>query len=112
MPTVFTWAQGGDGAKDFGSMANVGYAGLTLVIILAISRLFQGAISRLFILIGIVIGTVVAVLLNLLFNELRAGNKPGASVFEAGESSLDRLGETLVDDIETRRRGGRDAAEA
>lgn len=61
MPTAFTWAQGGDGAKDFGSMANVGYAGLTLVIILAISRLFQGAISRLSILIGIVIGTIVTV---------------------------------------------------
>ncbi|WP_026454180.1 nucleobase:cation symporter-2 family protein [Saccharomonospora iraqiensis] len=62
MPVAFTWAQGGDGAEDFGSMANIGYAGLTLVIILAISKLFQGAISRLSILIGLVIGTLIATL--------------------------------------------------
>lgn len=62
MPVAFTWARGGDGADDFGSMANIGYAGLTLVIILAISRLFQGAISRLSILIGLVIGTLIATL--------------------------------------------------
>ncbi|WP_019819335.1 nucleobase:cation symporter-2 family protein [Saccharomonospora saliphila] len=62
MPVAFTWAQGGDGADDFGSMTNIGYAGLTLLIILVISRLFQGAISRLSILIGLVIGTVIATL--------------------------------------------------
>ncbi|WP_019812271.1 nucleobase:cation symporter-2 family protein [Saccharomonospora halophila] len=62
MPVAFTWARGGDGAEDFGSMANIGYAGLTLVIILAISKLFQGAISRLSILIGLVIGTLIATL--------------------------------------------------
>ncbi|NIH83279.1 nucleobase:cation symporter-2 family protein [Amycolatopsis granulosa] len=61
MPTAFTWAQGGDGAKDLGSVSNIGLAALTLVVILVISRLFQGALSRLSILIGIVIGTVVAV---------------------------------------------------
>ncbi|WP_369133498.1 nucleobase:cation symporter-2 family protein [Modestobacter sp. I12A-02662] len=60
MPVAFTWAQGGAGAADFGSMGNIGFAGLTLLIILVISRFFQGAISRLSILIGIVIGTVVA----------------------------------------------------
>src|SRR3712207_2654520 len=60
MPVAFTWAQGGAGAEDFGSMGNVGLAGLTLLVILVISRLFQGAVSRLSILIGIVVGTVVA----------------------------------------------------
>nr|WP_183320880.1 nucleobase:cation symporter-2 family protein [Flexivirga oryzae] len=61
MPTAFTWCMGGDsGAKDFGSPANIGFAGLTLLIIVLISRLFQGAISRLSILIGMVIGTIVA----------------------------------------------------
>jgi NCS2 family nucleobase:cation symporter-2 len=63
MPVAFTWAQGGAGAPDFGSMGNIGLAGLTLVVILAISRLFQGAVSRLSILLGIVVGTVVAALL-------------------------------------------------
>jgi NCS2 family nucleobase:cation symporter-2 len=60
MPVAFTWAMGGAGSADLGSMANIGFAALTLAIILAISRLFQGAISRLSILIGIVVGTVIA----------------------------------------------------
>ncbi|GAB3134820.1 nucleobase:cation symporter-2 family protein [Tsukamurella serpentis] len=62
-PVTFTWAQGGAGAAGFGSMANIGLAALTVLIILAISRVFQGAISRLSILLGIVIGTAVAALL-------------------------------------------------
>ncbi|GAB2679669.1 nucleobase:cation symporter-2 family protein [Nocardia goodfellowii] len=62
MPVAFRWAMGGNAkSSDYGSMANIGYAGLTLLIILVISRLFQGAISRLSILIGLVIGTLVAV---------------------------------------------------
>src|SRR4051812_37111733 len=62
MPVAYTWAQGGAGAPDFGSMSNIALAGVTLVIILVISRVFQGAVSRLSILIGIVVGTVLAVL--------------------------------------------------
>lgn len=63
LPTAFDWAMGGDDAQGdaYGSMGNIGLAGLTLLIILLISRLFQGAISRLSILIGIVIGTLVGV---------------------------------------------------
>lgn len=60
MPVAFTWAMGGAGAEDLGSMENIAYAGLTLLIILAISRLFEGTLSRLSILLGLVIGTVVA----------------------------------------------------
>jgi xanthine permease len=62
MPVAFTWAQGGAGSPDLGSTANIGLAGFTLLVILAISRLFQGAVSRLSILIGIVVGTVFAAL--------------------------------------------------
>lgn len=62
LPVAFTWAMGGAGAKDLGSMENIGYAGLTLLIILVISRVFQGAVSRLSILIGLVVGTGVALL--------------------------------------------------
>ncbi|MER7608215.1 nucleobase:cation symporter-2 family protein [Nocardioides sp. NPDC127503] len=61
MPVAFRWAMGNDAtAPDYGSMSNIAYAGLTLLIILVISRVFQGAISRLSILIGIVVGTVIA----------------------------------------------------
>jgi len=62
LPVAFTWAQGGAGAADFGSMGNIGYAGLTLLIILVISRVFQGTVSRLSILLGLVLGTVIAAL--------------------------------------------------
>lgn len=62
MPVAFQWCMGGEGVKNAGSMANIGYAGLTLVIILVISRVFQGAISRLSILIGLVAGTIIAAL--------------------------------------------------
>jgi xanthine permease len=63
LPVAFRWAMGNnDKAPDFGSMANIGFAGLTLLVILVISRVFQGAISRLSILIGLVVGTVIAVL--------------------------------------------------
>ncbi|WUJ70369.1 purine permease [Kribbella soli] len=60
LPVAFTWAMGGAGSPQLGSPGNVGLAGLTLLIILLISRLFQGALSRLSILLGIVIGTLVA----------------------------------------------------
>lgn len=61
MPVAFRWAMGNDdGAPDFGSPGNIGYAGLTLLIILVVSRVFQGALSRLSILIGLVLGTLVA----------------------------------------------------
>ncbi len=62
LPVSFTWAMGGAGAPDLGSTANIGLAGLTLLVILVISRLFQGALSRLSILLGIVVGTGIAAL--------------------------------------------------
>lgn len=63
MPVAFRWAMGNNAeAPDHGSMENIGYAGLTLLVILVISRVFQGAISRLSILLGLVLGTLVAAL--------------------------------------------------
>ncbi|GAB4585484.1 nucleobase:cation symporter-2 family protein [Nocardia sp. IFM 10818] len=63
MPVAFNWALGSNpAAPGYGSMGNVGLAGLTLLVILVISRVFQGAISRLSILIGLALGTGVAAL--------------------------------------------------
>ena len=63
LPVAFRWAMGNnDKAPDFGSVGNIGFAGLTLLVILVISRVFQGAVSRLSILIGLVVGTVIAAL--------------------------------------------------
>ncbi|CAA9473981.1 MAG: Xanthine-uracil permease [uncultured Rubrobacteraceae bacterium] len=68
MPVAIRWAAGGvPDAPDFGSPANIGLAFLTLVLILAITRffggLFGGFLSRVAILMGLVLGTVVAAVL-------------------------------------------------
>lgn len=61
LPVAFDWALGGVGAKSYGDPSNIALAGITLLVILVISRLFQGFVSRLSILIGMVVGTLVAV---------------------------------------------------
>jgi xanthine/uracil permease len=53
---------------------------------------------------GISATALVAVVLNVLFNEVRAGNRPGASVFAAAESSKDNLGDTLDDELRGEKR--------
>jgi xanthine permease len=60
LPVAFTWAMGGSGSSDLGSTSNIGLAGLTLVVILVVSRVSTGMVSRLAVLVGIVIGTAVA----------------------------------------------------
>ena len=61
MPVTARWAMGGNSqAADFGSMANIGLAALTLVTVLLLSKLGSASISRLSILLAIVIGTLVA----------------------------------------------------
>lgn len=47
---------------------------------------------------GISATALVTVVLNLLFNEVRAGS-PGASVFAASEDHRDTFGDRLDDDI-------------
>ncbi|WP_153397645.1 nucleobase:cation symporter-2 family protein [Ornithinicoccus halotolerans] len=61
MPVAANWAMGGDPeAADYGSLANVGLAALTFVVVLGLSKVGSAAISRLSILLAIVIGAVVA----------------------------------------------------
>ncbi|WP_330180063.1 hypothetical protein OHB26_27075 [Nocardia sp. NBC_01503] len=48
---------------------------------------------------GISATAIVAILLNLLFNELTIGNRSGASVFAAAQDERDGLGERIDDDI-------------
>ena len=62
MPVAANWAMGGNRtAEDYGSMANVGLAGVTLVLVLLLSKVGSATISRLSILLAMVIGTLVAV---------------------------------------------------
>lgn len=61
MPVAARWAMGGNSkAPDFGSMGNIGLAGLTLLIVLLLSKVGNATISRLSILLAMVIGTGVA----------------------------------------------------
>ncbi|MFE7408056.1 nucleobase:cation symporter-2 family protein [Isoptericola sp. NPDC057559] len=66
LPTAAGWMMGGDAeAADWGSVPNISLALGTLAVVLVLSRFLQGTISRLSILFGLVIGTVVAVPLGL-----------------------------------------------
>lgn len=61
MPVAARWAMGGNSrADDFGSMTNIGLAGLTLALVLLLSKVGSAAISRLSILLAMVLGTLAA----------------------------------------------------
>ncbi len=61
LPVAVRWAAGGAGSEHFGSPANIGLAGLTLLIILLIYRFLPGFFSRIAILAGLALGTLIAV---------------------------------------------------
>lgn len=66
MPVAARWAMGGNpSAPEFGSMANIGLAAMTLVIVLLLSKLGSASISRLSILLAMVIGTLIAAALGM-----------------------------------------------
>ena len=66
MPVAARWAMGGNAnAPDFGSVGNIGLAGLTLMAVLLLSKLGSSSISRLSILLAMVIGTGIASLLGM-----------------------------------------------
>jgi uric acid transporter len=66
MPVATRWAMGGNSkAEDFGSMANIELAALTLVIVLLLSKMGNAAVSRLSILLAMVIGTAIALCLGM-----------------------------------------------
>ncbi|MEW1985781.1 nucleobase:cation symporter-2 family protein [Pseudarthrobacter oxydans] len=62
MPVAANWAMGGNRtAENYGSMANIGLAGVTLALVLLLSKVGSATISRLSILLAMVGGTVIAV---------------------------------------------------
>lgn len=61
MPVAANWAMGGNKtAPNYGSMANIGLAAATMVIVLLLSKVGNAAISRLSILLAMVLGTAIA----------------------------------------------------
>src|SRR5699024_9312802 len=61
-PVAADWAMGGDDtADDYGSMMNIGLAVVTFIIIMIFSKVGVATLSRLSILLGLIVGTVIAV---------------------------------------------------
>jgi NCS2 family nucleobase:cation symporter-2 len=61
LPVAARWAGGGDpSAGDFESFVNIAMAFGTLLMILAINRIFRGFFRRISVLLGLIIGTAVA----------------------------------------------------
>ncbi|WP_405801683.1 nucleobase:cation symporter-2 family protein [Streptomyces sp. NBC_01506] len=66
LPVAFNWSQGGNAtADDYGSMKNIGMAGLTLLIVLVLRKVLRGFLQQIAILLGLVVGTVVAIPMNM-----------------------------------------------
>ncbi|CAM3222573.1 Purine permease [Deinococcus saxicola] len=66
MPVAIRWAGGGVPAlPNFGNPANLGLALFTMVIVLLLTRFGKGFLSRVSVLLGLVIGTIVAAFLGL-----------------------------------------------
>ncbi|SJN10886.1 Xanthine permease [Leucobacter sp. 7(1)] len=67
LPVAAGWAMGGaSDAPDFGSQQNLLLAAITLVVVLVLSKMPIGAISRLAILLAMVIGTVIAAFMGMV----------------------------------------------
>ncbi|GAA3058728.1 MULTISPECIES: nucleobase:cation symporter-2 family protein [Actinomycetes] len=66
IPVAANWAMGGDSSTDdYGSLANIGLAFLTLAIILLFSKVGSATLSRLSILLGLIAGTAAAAALGM-----------------------------------------------
>lgn len=62
LPVVSSWAQGGDAhARGYGSLGNLALAGITLLAVLLLNRFLRGFLQRVAILLGLLIGTLVAI---------------------------------------------------
>ncbi|MEG0051318.1 MAG: nucleobase:cation symporter-2 family protein [Terrisporobacter sp.] len=60
IPVAFKDLAGGEGAANFGAVENIMLGGLVLIIIIALNQYGKGLIRSLSLLIGIVVGTIIA----------------------------------------------------
>ncbi|EYT83076.1 uracil permease [Streptomyces sp. Tu 6176] len=62
LPVAFGWAQGPNpAAHDYGSVTNLTLAGITLLLVLLLRRFTRGFVKQIAVLIGLVLGTLVAI---------------------------------------------------
>ena len=61
LPVAIRWAAGGAGSDEFGAPRNIALAAITLGIIILIYRFLPGFFSRIAILMGLILGTLIAI---------------------------------------------------
>jgi len=61
LPVAINWGAGGVGSEEFGAMKNIALAAATVLIIVLIYRFLPGFFSRVAILLGLILGTIVAI---------------------------------------------------
>ncbi|OLN32711.1 nucleobase:cation symporter-2 family protein [Desulfosporosinus metallidurans] len=66
LPVGIAWAAGGVGNKNYGSLTYLAVAGIVLLSILLINRLFKGFVAHISVLIGLAIGLIIAMPLGLV----------------------------------------------
>lgn len=66
LPVGVNWAAGGVGNKDYGSLTFLAVAAIVLVTILLVNKYFKGFIANIAVLIGLVVGLVVAIPMGLV----------------------------------------------
>ncbi|GAB6172086.1 nucleobase:cation symporter-2 family protein [Paradesulfitobacterium aromaticivorans] len=66
LPVGVNWAAGGLGNKNFGSVTYLAVAGIVLLTILLINKYFKGFIANIAVLLGLIVGLIVAIPLGLV----------------------------------------------
>ncbi len=66
LPVGVNWAAGGVGNKNYGSLTYLAVAGIVLLTILLINKYFKGFIANVAVLIGLLVGLIVAIPLGLV----------------------------------------------
>lgn len=66
LPVGVNWAAGGVGNKQYGSLTFLAVAGIVLVAILLINKYFRGFIANIAVLLGLLVGLVIALPLGLV----------------------------------------------
>ena len=66
LPVGVNWAAGGVGNKNYGSLSYIMIAAIVLLAILLINRFFKGFVSHIAVLLGLLVGLVVAIPMGLV----------------------------------------------
>ncbi|WP_088189406.1 nucleobase:cation symporter-2 family protein [Desulfosporosinus sp. FKA] len=66
LPVGIAWAAGGTGDPHYGSMTYIGVASIVLIAILLINKFFRGFVAHISVLLGLIIGLIIAMPVGLV----------------------------------------------